>query len=169
MGRFSSRIERRRRLRPVTWSFDVFFDLRLNKRLSKPSWGWWFETPSRPLWRYCNIWVARYAWLLSWFARKTLRKNINTRFLFSKLQHMRVRGDLVRLYYVSNRGCYWPNVHFGHLCRISVILEKKNCWETWGVTGGGGGGGGGGVTGGGGYQSTCQNFRHSWYPWHYIQ
>ena len=24
--------------------FDVFFDLRLNKRLSKQSWGWWFET-----------------------------------------------------------------------------------------------------------------------------
>ena len=31
-------------------SFDVFFDLRLNKRLSKQSWGWWFETPSRALW-----------------------------------------------------------------------------------------------------------------------
>ena len=30
--------------RPVTWSFDVFFDLRLNIRLSKQSWGWWFET-----------------------------------------------------------------------------------------------------------------------------
>ena len=37
--------------RPVTRSFDVFFDLRLNKRLSKRSWGWWFETPSRSLWR----------------------------------------------------------------------------------------------------------------------
>ena len=41
--------------RPVTRSFDVFFDLRLNKRLSKQSWGWWFETPSRPLWRHCNV------------------------------------------------------------------------------------------------------------------
>ena len=40
--------------RPVTRSFDVFFDLRLNKRLSKQSWVWWFETPSRPLWRHCN-------------------------------------------------------------------------------------------------------------------
>ena len=40
--------------RPVTWRSDVFFDLRLNKRLSKLSWGWWFETPSRPLWRHCN-------------------------------------------------------------------------------------------------------------------
>ena len=40
--------------RPVTRSFDVFFELRLNKRLSKQSRGWWFETLSRPLWRHCN-------------------------------------------------------------------------------------------------------------------
>ena len=40
--------------RPVTRSFDVFFDLRLNTRLSKPSWGWWFETPTRPSWRHRN-------------------------------------------------------------------------------------------------------------------
>ena len=40
--------------RPVTRSFDVFFDLDLNKRLSKQSWGWWFETPSWSLWRHCN-------------------------------------------------------------------------------------------------------------------
>ena len=39
---------------PVTRSFDAFFDLRPNKRLSKQSWGWWFETPSRPLWRHRN-------------------------------------------------------------------------------------------------------------------
>ena len=39
--------------RPVTRSFDVFFDLRLNKRLSKQSWGWWFR-PSPSLWRHCN-------------------------------------------------------------------------------------------------------------------
>ena len=41
--------------RPVTRSFDVFFDLRLNKRLSKQSWGWWFETQSGSLWRHCNV------------------------------------------------------------------------------------------------------------------
>ena len=40
--------------RPVTRSFDVFFDLSLNKRLSKQPWGWWFETASRSLWRHCN-------------------------------------------------------------------------------------------------------------------
>ena len=31
-----------------------FFDIRLNKRLCKQSWGWWFETLSRLLWRLCN-------------------------------------------------------------------------------------------------------------------
>ena len=40
--------------RPVTRSLDVFFDLRLNKRLSKQPWGWWYETLSWSLWRHCN-------------------------------------------------------------------------------------------------------------------
>ena len=31
-----------------------FFDLRLNKRLSKESRRQWFETPPRSLWRHCN-------------------------------------------------------------------------------------------------------------------
>ena len=38
--------------RPATRSFDVLFDLCLNKRLSKQSWSWWSETPSRPLRRH---------------------------------------------------------------------------------------------------------------------
>ena len=41
--------------RPVTQSFYVFFDLRQNKLLSKQSWGWWFEKPSRSVWPHCNV------------------------------------------------------------------------------------------------------------------
>ena len=41
--------------RPMTWSFDTLFDLRLNKRLSKHSRRRGFETPLRPLWRHCKI------------------------------------------------------------------------------------------------------------------
>ena len=41
--------------RPVTRSFDVYFDLRPNERLSKQSRGWWFETLSSPLWRHRNV------------------------------------------------------------------------------------------------------------------
>ena len=40
--------------RPVTWNFDVFFDLRLNKRFSKQSRCQWFEMPWCSLWRHCN-------------------------------------------------------------------------------------------------------------------
>ena len=47
--------QRRRTRNPVTWSFDVLFDFRLNKRVSKQSSGWWFETLSCPLWRHCNV------------------------------------------------------------------------------------------------------------------
>ena len=33
----------------------LFFDLRLNKRLSKPSIRRWFQTPPRSLWRHPNV------------------------------------------------------------------------------------------------------------------
>ena len=39
--------------RPVARSFDIFFDLCMNKRLSKQSWC--FETLSCPLWRHRNV------------------------------------------------------------------------------------------------------------------
>ena len=44
--------------RPVTRSFGFFFDLRLNKRLSKQSWDCWFEMPPRSLWRHCNAAIS---------------------------------------------------------------------------------------------------------------
>ena len=37
-----------------TLSFDVFFDLRLNRHLSKQWRRWWFETLPRSLWRHYN-------------------------------------------------------------------------------------------------------------------
>ena len=41
---------------PRYWAFvwDVSFDLRLNKWLSKQSRRQWFETPPRSFWRHCN-------------------------------------------------------------------------------------------------------------------
>ena len=38
-----------------TWSFDVFFDLRLNKWLKKQLRRRWFEMPSHSLWHHCNV------------------------------------------------------------------------------------------------------------------
>ena len=64
--------------RPVTRAFDVIFDLRLNKRLSKQSWGWWFETLSCSLWRHRND-----AHRLEWHRRGVLflsRSPVNFQF-----------------------------------------------------------------------------------------
>ena len=54
--------------RPATRSFDVFFDLHLIKRLSKHSWGWWFETLSPPLWRHRNVMIQWYALCVSLYS-----------------------------------------------------------------------------------------------------
>ena len=51
--------------RPVTRSFDVFLDLRLNERLSKQSLGWWFETPSRTLWDV-TVMMLGSLWRFNW-------------------------------------------------------------------------------------------------------
>ena len=45
-GKFTSHQSQR----PETRSFDIFFDLRLNKQLRKQWRRWLFETPSRSLW-----------------------------------------------------------------------------------------------------------------------
>ena len=61
--------------RPVTRCFNAFFDLRLNKQLSKQPWGWWFETPSWPLWRQYN------GHKLPFFRKKSLRQFYSDRVL----------------------------------------------------------------------------------------
>ena len=44
-------------------SFDIFFDLRLNKRFSKQSRRRWFETPSHSWCRHCNAFITKHRWL----------------------------------------------------------------------------------------------------------
>ena len=61
--------------RPVTRSFDVFFDLRLNKRLSKQPRGWWFETLSLSLWRHRN--VTRYFHAIHHIRNNTFKQFVN--------------------------------------------------------------------------------------------
>ena len=69
-------------------SFDVFFDLRLNERLSKQSWGWWFDTPSPSLWRHSNVYLfvskvyesgLRFAGMCRWNMNDVFCFHINKR------------------------------------------------------------------------------------------
>ena len=67
--------------RPVTRRFDVLFDLDPNKRLSKQSWGWWFETPSWSLWRHSNVFT-----LYSFVFLYCIVHNVSFRVFASHLQ-----------------------------------------------------------------------------------
>ena len=66
--------------RSVTRSFDVFFDLRLNKRLSKQPWGWWFEMPSWSLWRQCNAQKINFTIVsnITWYKEYSLSHHIRS-------------------------------------------------------------------------------------------
>ena len=86
--------------RPVTRSFDVFFDLRLNKRLSKQPWGWWFETPAWSLWRHRNA---------------ITRRDINSFIKVLELWNYHCLPRWVRLYYVIRSLVY-----------IKVIRQSKH-------------------------------------------
>ena len=66
--------------RPVTRSFNVFFDPHLNKRLSKELRRRWFETPLPPLWRHCGDSLA--------CCYLRLLRNVNTNEIFK--QHLRI-------------------------------------------------------------------------------
>ena len=100
--------------RPVTRSFDIIFDLRVNKRLSKQLRGWWFETPLRPSWRNCNGMVPR-PWCIQimrpvlCICLKMMRKSIirvtrsgihsaSTKSLFSRFIRVAWAVEIVRKY-----------------------------------------------------------------------
>ena len=111
---------------PVRRSFDASFDLRLNKRLSKQSWGWWLETSLRLLWRHCNGKNAHWAkvspirshiiseeipWHLGGMRNLDLSGWSIIRIVFQNIQH---RCDLS-----ASRGRW---VHDTHLYRITQLV-----------------------------------------------
>ena len=101
--------------RPVTRSFDVFFDLRLNKRLNKHSVGWWFETPSCSLWRHCNAIIAHIAQLRN-FARIKKFGDKMSNDLASRVSGTNMIRCVITKPYVcsiayqssANKTWYWP-------------------------------------------------------------
>ena len=72
--------------RPVTRRFDVFFDLYLNKRLSKQSRDWWFETPLRSLWRHCNDLSSRVCFMQNNWNSITTCECGNSMFISTKMK-----------------------------------------------------------------------------------
>ena len=81
--------------RPVTRSFDVFFDLHPNKRLSKQSWGWWFETLSCSLWRHCNETRGQRFYTKTSTKYLQIQTNIGCKFKYLHEKNARKECDLL--------------------------------------------------------------------------
>ena len=118
--------------RPVTRSFDVFFDLCLNKRLSKQSWGWWFETLPRPLWRHSNAtvvffhgWHLNVSWANIWaiyWGTIVLRAIFHCYLVYHKLTCVRSVSSSVCQHWdaTTTRLIYW---------RQNKSERKHSNWE----------------------------------------
>ena len=113
-----------------------FFDLRLNKRLSKQPWGWWFETLSWWLWRHCNDlfqnmvvkWtiyaaaISSYHHQSSGILRLLLKRELHvTDLRFSTLKIERVKST-----YIEN-GVQW------YLVKRNTIWTVKYDSKKWGI------------------------------------
>ena len=98
--------------RPVTRSFDVYFDLRPNERLRKPSLRWWFETLSPPLWRHRNDSSPSLWWpWATWWSGTTKCKAI-----------CRNRDGWAPVSYMSCIGHMIGTLRFSHCERESIVL-----------------------------------------------
>ena len=74
--------------RQVMRNFDIFFDLRLIKRLSKHSGGRWFETLSRQLWRHCNEQSCKNCWCTRVTAINMIRMPMRPEYFWSIPQNL---------------------------------------------------------------------------------
>ena len=116
--------------RPVTRSFDVFFDLCLNIRLSKQSWGQWLETPSRPLWRHSNVVMLLSRTMLLFiytpFVMVPLRWHIcmNIFFMAIWLHTLQMYKTCYFSLETSNLTC--SSIHFCH-----IIRQIQLAWSLW--------------------------------------
>ena len=111
--------------RPVTRSFDVFFDLRLNKQLSKQSWGWWFETPSCPLWRHRNVSSSMLKWNMNHYQYKSVCCTESNRYALNySLSYRAFQRDVKRIGGYSN---YTFTVTLEHLIAFCAQLTILLC------------------------------------------
>ena len=104
--------------RSVTRSFDVFFDLRLNKRFSKQPRRRWFGTPSRSLWRHCN------AYDFCMYVCSYCRIKISLRYAGGCSQFSVFHDDVIKWKHFPPK---WPFVRGIH--RSPVNSPHKGQWR----------------------------------------
>ena len=107
--------------RPMTRSFDVFFDLRLNKLLSKQWWGRWLETPSRPLWCHYNARHVQH------------RVKINCVHKVPELRHVHVGGGHLTYWGRVTHICVGTNTNIGSDNGLSPGRRQAIIWTNAGI------------------------------------
>ena len=122
--------------RPVTRSFDVFFDIRLNKRLSKQPWGWWFETLSWSLWYHCNVlmhWRYCSLALSHWYKYLSTRSTKCCHKIWSAFDQNQRKPIWNHNTMCDNQNCnHYPNCLLLLLKQVwEVTLTKPMCAITW--------------------------------------
>ena len=121
--------------RPVTRGFDVFFDLCLNKRLSKQSLGWWFETPSVSLWRHCNGYMSIFSFQVSSFGTRG-DPGIHCRYIRDVAVKTPVFGSCINTnisHYAMERN-YLSRLNFtilAHSANPDSKVHRDNTGPTW--------------------------------------
>ena len=103
--------------RPVTRSFDVSFDLRLNTRLSKQWWGWWFETPSYPLRTHCSHYPNCN------FVNKMENQSHSSELAFTQHHGLHRISSISRSLFKVLQGCVYSSELYtlvAHFCHILI-------------------------------------------------
>ena len=99
-----------------------FFDMHLNKWLSKPSWGWWFEMPLCPLWRHSNVKTDRNKWVKTGsFMQWPLDMSYGGTFL-TKTPLLTHEGEEVNTLRPRQNGRHFPDDLF------KCIFLNENVW-----------------------------------------
>ena len=103
--------------RPVTLSFDAFFDPRLNKRLNIQSWNWWFDLVIR------HISFVYYSCSLSnW--NKLFQNDIHTK---RWCGHAGMLDDVILLFFPS----LVSNVYFNCIFQYSLYHNRYIDTMSW--------------------------------------
>ena len=116
--------------RPVAWSFDVFFDLRLSKWLSNQSRRRWFETLSRSFKRHRakHLWLSMI--LVNFWIRCRLYNDRISRNLTTRVKKYIFASSIFSLVYTQCGEAFIPIMCVFHYISIAIYWLEENVSHT---------------------------------------
>ena len=119
--------------RPVTRSFDVFFDLCLDEWSSKESWGWWFKTPSHPLWCHCNEleFVHFISWWVVLFSCNSMTSFTESQTLLTPEPSVLWGIDFIFLMIYLHEGYSFMWLFVFNWCSYCFLVMSQHCDVSW--------------------------------------